>query len=255
MKHTFKTITLILLFAGFALCAGQTQPAPQTQKSPAAPSSNMTDKQKTSYSIGINIGMNLYEQQVDVDTTSLLKGIQDGLANQKPALTEAEIRATLMALQKQIVDRQEAQKKALAAKNKSEADTFLAQNKTKPGVVTLPSGLQYKIITAGKGPKPAATDTVTTNYKGTFLDGKQFDSSYDRGEPASFEVDGVIPAWTEALQLMPVGSKWQLFVPPNLGYGENGFQNAIPPNAALLFEVELISIGPKKADADKPEHP
>lgn len=251
MKHTLTTITLILLFAGFALCAGKPQTQPQTQ---TAPSSNMTDKQKTSYSIGINIGMNLYEQQVDIDSASLLKGIQDGLANSKPALSEAEIRATLMALQKQIVDRQEAQKKALAEKNKTEADKFLAENKAKPGVVTLPSGLQYKIITAGKGPKPAASDTIKANYKGTFLDGKQFDSSYDRGEPASFQVNAVIPAWTEALQLMPVGSKWQLFVPPSLAYGENGFQNVIPPNAALMFEVELLSIEPPgKADADK--HP
>ena len=253
MKHTLTTITLILLFAGYALCAGQPQTAPKAQ---TAPSSNMTEKQKTSYSIGINIGMNLFEQQVDVDSTSLLKGIQDGLANAKPALSEAEIRAALMALQKQIVDRQETQKKALAEKNKAEADKFFAENKTKPGVVTLASGLQYKIITTGKGPKPAATDTIKANYKGTFLDGKQFDSSYDRGEPASFQVNGVIPGWTEALQLMPVGSKWQLFVPPSLAYGENGFQNAIPPNSALMFEVELLSIEPKKADSQKPpEHP
>jgi len=250
MKHILLTFTLILIVCT-ALFAQQTQTKPQTAPTQTKPASTMTDKQKTSYSVGLNIGMNLYEQQVEVDATSLFKGIQDGLANATPALSEAEIRATLMTLQKQIIDRQDAQKKELANKNKTEADTFLAKNKAKPDIVTLPSGLQYKIITVGKGPKPAATDTVTTNYKGSFLDGKQFDSSYDRGEPASFTVNGVIPAWTEALQLMPVGSKWQLFVPPDLAYGENGFQNVIPPNAALLFEVELISIQPQKEEPEQ----
>jgi FKBP-type peptidyl-prolyl cis-trans isomerase FklB len=250
MKQISITITFIMLMIGASLFAQQTQTAP-TQ---TAPTSTMTDKEKTSYSIGINIGLNLHEQQVEVDSPSLLKGIQDGLANAKPALSEAEIRAALMTLQKQIIDRQEAQKKELATKNQKEADAFLTENKAKPGVITLPSGLQYKILAEGKGPKPAATDTVTTNYKGTFLDGKQFDSSYDRGEPASFTVNGVIPGWTEALQLMTVGSKWQLFVPPGLAYGENGFQNVIPPNAALLFEVELISIEPTKSEDDQ-KHP
>jgi FKBP-type peptidyl-prolyl cis-trans isomerase FklB len=251
MKHIKTSLTLLLLVCTGAFAdQAQTAPAAKAPKTEQTQPSTMTDKQKTSYSIGLNIGLNLHDQEVQVDTTALLKGIQDGLANAKPALSEAEIRAVLMTLQKQIADRQETRKKDLATKNQTEADTFLAANKTKPGVVTLPSGLQYKIITEGKGPKPLATDTVTTHYKGTFLDGKQFDSSYDRGEPASFTVNGVIPGWTEALQLMAVGSKWQLFVPAKLAYGENGFQNVIPPNAALLFEVELISIQPKKAQEE-----
>ena len=243
--------TLILLLSTVDLFAQQTAP---TQTAPTQTAPAMTEQEKTSYSIGLNIGLNLFEQEVTVDVNSLTKGIQDGLANAKPALTEAEIRAVLINLQKQVADRQEAKRKATAEKNLNEADAFLAENKTKEGVVTLPSGLQYKVITEGKGPKPVATDTVVTNYKGTFLDGKTFDSSYDRGEPASFTVNGVIAGWTEALQLMPVGSKWQLFVPPKLAYGENGFQNVIPPNAALLFDVELISIQPKtEAEPEKKE--
>ncbi len=210
----------------------------------------MTDQEKTSYSIGLNIGMNLHEQEVKVDVGALTKGIQDGLADTKPALSEAEIRTVLTNLQKEVTDRQLAKRKTMADKNLKDAEAFLDQNKAKDGVVTLPSGLQYKVITEGKGPKPLATDTVVTHYKGTFLDGKQFDSSYDRGEPASFTVNGVIPGWTEALQLMPVGSKWQLFVPPKLAYGENGFQSVIPPNAALLFDIELVSIQPP-AEAEK----
>ncbi len=221
--------------------AAQTQP----QTAPA-----MSDKEKTSYSIGLNIGLNLHEQEVQIDVPSLTKGIQDGLGNAKPALSEADIRATLVTLQKEVAERQDAKKKTMAEKNIKEGDSLLTANKTKEGVVALPSGLQYKVITQGKGPKPTASDTVVTHYKGTFIDGKQFDSSYDRGEPATFTVNGVIPGWTEALQLMPVGSKWQLWVPSQLAYGENGFQNVIPPNAALLFEIELISIQPKKAEAE-----
>jgi FKBP-type peptidyl-prolyl cis-trans isomerase FklB len=249
MKNISIAVTLVVLL----FCAGlyAQQKTAQTQPAPAAQAaSTMTDKEKTSYSIGLNIGLNLHEQEVQIDVASLTKGIQDGLGNSKPALSEAEIRATLMTLQKQVAERQETKRKSLADKNSKEADTFLAANKAKEGVVTLPSGLQYKVITAGKGPKPTATDTVVTHYKGSFLDGKVFDSSYDRGEPATFTVNGVIAGWTEALQLMPVGSKWQLWVPPKLAYGENGFQNVIPPNATLTFEIELVSIQPKKAEAE-----
>ena len=250
MNKLYISVLIVLLSAAalFAEQTAQTQTAP-TQTAPA-----MTEQEKTSYSIGLNIGLNLFEQEVTVDVNSLTKGIQDGLANAKPALSEVEIRAVLMNLQKQVADRQEAKRKATADKNSKDAEAFFATNKTKEGVVTLPSGLQYKVITAGTGPKPVATDNVVTNYKGTFLDGKQFDSSYDRGEPATFTVNGVIAGWTEALQLMPVGSKWQLFVPSKLAYGENGFQNVIPPNAALLFDIELISIQPKtEGEAEKKE--
>jgi len=245
MKNISIAVALIVSLFSVGLYAEEKAAQTQPQSGPA-----MTDKEKTSYSIGLNIGLNLHEQEVQIDVASLAKGIQDGLANAKPALTEAEIRTVLMTLQKQVAEKQEAKKKSMAEKNSKEADTLLAANKAKEGVVALPSGLQYKVITIGKGAKPTATDTVVTHYKGTFIDGKQFDSSYERGEPATFTVNGVIPGWTEALQLMPVGSKWQLWVPSKLAYGENGFQNVIPPNAALLFEIELISIQPKKAEAE-----
>jgi FKBP-type peptidyl-prolyl cis-trans isomerase FklB len=245
MKNILIAVALFVTLFCAGLYAAEKAAQTQPQSGPA-----MTDKQKTSYSIGLNIGLNLHEQEVPIDFATLSKGIQDGLANAKPALSEAEIRTVLMALQKEVADKQASKKKAMAEKNSKEADTFLTANKAKQGVVTLPSGLQYKVITQGKGPKPAATDTVVTHYKGTFMDGKQFDSSYERGEPATFTVNGVIPGWTEALQLMPVGSKWQLWVPSKLAYGENGFQNVIPPNAPLLFEIELVSIQPKKAEAE-----
>jgi FKBP-type peptidyl-prolyl cis-trans isomerase FklB len=238
MKRISIAVTLVVLLC----CAGLFA---QQQTAPAQSAPTMTDQQKKSYSIGLNIGLNLFEQEVTVDVASLTKGIQDGLANSKPALSEEEIRTVLTNLQKEVADRQEVKRKALADKNSKDADAYLAENKTKEGVVTLPSGLQYKILKAGTGPKPLATDTVVTHYKGTFLNGQQFDSSYDRGEPATFTVNGVIPGWTEALQLMPVGSKWQLVIPPKLAYGEKGFQNVIPPNSTLLFDIELISIQPK----------
>ena len=238
MKRISITVALVVLLSWAVLFA-------QQQTAPAQTAPTMTDQQKQSYSIGLNIGLNLFEQEVKVDVSSLTKGIQDGLANSKPALSEEEIRTVLTNLQKEVSDRQEAKRKTLADKNSKDAEAYLAQNKTKEGVVALPSGLQYKILKAGTGPKPLATDTVVTHYKGTFLDGRQFDSSYDRGEPATFTVNGVIPGWTEALQLMPVGSKWQLVIPPKLAYGEKGFQNVIPPNSTLLFDIELVAIQPK----------
>jgi len=136
--------------------------------------------------------------------------------------------------------------KELGEKNKKDGDAFLAENKGKEGVVALPSGLQYKILKAGDGEKPKSTDTVVCNYRGTLLNGKEFDSSYKRGQPATFPVSGVIKGWTEALQLMPVGSKWQLFIPPDLAYGDRGAGNDIAPGATLIFEVELLSIQPKQ---------
>jgi FKBP-type peptidyl-prolyl cis-trans isomerase FklB len=244
MKRLSIAVALVVLLSWAALFA-------QQQTAPAQTAPTMTNQQKQSYSIGLNIGLNLFEQEVKIDVASLTKGIQDGLANSKPALSEEEIRAVLTNLQKEVADRQEVKRKTLADKNSKDAEAYLAQNKTKEGVVALPSGLQYKILKAGTGPKPVATDTVVTHYKGTFLNGQQFDSSYDRGEPATFTVNGVIPGWTEALQLMPVGSKWQLVVPPKLAYGEKGFQNVIPPNSTLLFEIELVGIQPKTAPEKK----
>jgi len=160
-------------------------------------------------------------------------------------LTDAEAQAALAELQAEVRKKQDAEAQAAAEANMKEGEAFLADNKTKEGVVTLPSGLQYKILTPGTGPKPTASDTVVCNYRGTFINGTEFDSSYKRGQPASFPVGQVIKGWTEALQLMPVGSKWQLFIPPDLAYGQRGAGGAIGPNATLIFEVELLSIKEK----------
>jgi FKBP-type peptidyl-prolyl cis-trans isomerase FklB len=221
------------------------QPAPAQPAAPAPPPLNpafQTQKQQEGYALGMNIGRGLTRQSVDVDVDSLLKGLKDTLSGSKLVLSDQEATATLSELQQEVREKQQlAEMKAGEANMKAGAD-FLAANKTKEGVVALPSGLQYKIITAGTGPKPASTDTVVCNYKGTLLDGTEFDSSYKRGQPASFPVGQVIKGWTEALQLMPVGSKWELFIPPDLAYGSRGAGGVIGPNATLIFEVELISI-------------
>jgi FKBP-type peptidyl-prolyl cis-trans isomerase FklB len=199
-------------------------------------------KEKMSYIIGMDIGNNLKNQSVEIDPNILAKGIRDALAGGKPLLTEQEIRETMAVFQKEMAVKQE----AAAQKNKKEGEAFLAENKKKDGVKTLPSGLQYKVIKKGSGKKPTSSDTVTTNYRGTLIDGTEFDSSYRRGQPATFPVNGVIPGWTEALKLMEVGSKWQLFIPSNLAYGERGAGSNIGPNRTLIFEIELISIQEKK---------
>jgi FKBP-type peptidyl-prolyl cis-trans isomerase FklB len=209
-------------------------------------------KQKASYAIGMNWGTGLHRQGIDVDSAALIQGMKDALAGGKTLLTEDEARSALMQLQKEMQEKQQAKAAAEGDANKKEGDAFLAANKTKEGVVTLPSGLQYKILKEGNGPKPTASDSVVCNYKGTLINGTEFDSSYKRGEPATFPVTGVIKGWTEALQLMPVGSKWQLFIPPDLAYGPRGTPGGpIGPNATLIFEVELISIKDKNPPPDK----
>ena len=201
-----------------------------------------SEKDKVSYSIGLNIGNNFKSQSVDINSDILAKGIKDALSGSKPLMTETEIQETMAAFQKEMNAKQAERIKELAEKNKKEGEAFLAENKKKNEVKTTASGLQYKIIKPGNGPKPKATDTVAVNYRGTLIDGKEFDSSYKRGEPASFPLNGIIPGWTEAMQLMPVGSKWQLFLPPALAYGERGSGREIGPNATRVFEVELLSI-------------
>ena len=189
----------------------------------------------------MDIGGNLKRQSVEVDPDLLAKGVKDSYGGGKAILTEDEARKTITDFQKTLMAKQAETMHKLAEKNKGEGEKFLAENGKKEGVKTLPSGLQYKEITPGKGKSPKTTDTVTTHYKGTLIDGTEFDSSYKRGQPATFQVSGVIPGWTEALQLMKEGAKWQLFVPSNLAYGEKGAGREIGPNATLIFEVELIS--------------
>jgi FKBP-type peptidyl-prolyl cis-trans isomerase FklB len=201
-----------------------------------------TKKDSLSYSLGVNIGKNFKQQSIDIDPNVLAGGIKDALSGGQTALTEEQVRSVVAALETELMAKQQEAMRALGEKNKRDGAVFLSENKKKTGVVTLPSGLQYKVLTKGTGKKPKATQTVTVNYRGTFLDGTEFDNSYTRGEPATFAVNGVIKGWTEALQLMPAGSKWQLYVPPELAYGEHGAGQVIPPQSTLIFEVELLSV-------------
>jgi FKBP-type peptidyl-prolyl cis-trans isomerase FklB len=210
-----------------------------------------TDKDKQSYAIGLNVGKSLHRDDIDIDPKIVVQGMQDALADGKLLLTDDQIKTVMTDLQNQVRQKQEAKRQALTEANKKDGAAFLAANAAKPDVVTLPSGLQYKVLTPGTGPKPTATDSVICNYRGTLLDNTEFDSSYKRGQPATFPVSGVIKGWTEALQLMPVGSKWQLFIPADLAYGERG-QRTIGPNATLVFELELLSIQPPAPPAATP---
>jgi len=200
---------------------------------------------------GAGLGANLKRQSVEYDPALVVQGFKDALTGAKTRITPGEAQAVLKEVQEEVAKEQQAKMKEVGAKNKAEGDAFLAANKSKEGVVTLQSGLQYKILTEGTGPRPTAADTVVCNYRGTLVDGTEFDSSYKRGQPATFPVGGVIKGWTEALQLMSVGSKWQLFIPPDLAYGERGAGADIGPNATLIFEVELVSIQEKPKAQEK----
>jgi FKBP-type peptidyl-prolyl cis-trans isomerase FklB len=240
--------------AATAKKAGTKSGQTSTTQTPA-PLALKTPKDKLSYSVGMNIGKSFKRDNVDVDPAILLRAIKDVLGGGKLLMTDQEAQSTLTALQADLRKKQEQDAQQLAETNKKEGDAFLAANKTKDGVVALPSGLQYKILQEGTGPKPTAADTVTVNYRGTLLDGTEFDSSYKRGQPASFPVGQIIKGWTEALLLMPVGSKWQLFIPPDLAYGSRQPGPTIGPNSTLVFEVELLSIQPKPAAAPAPATP
>ncbi len=209
-----------------------------------------------SYAIGMQIGRGIKGDDIDVDIEQFTKGFADALKDGKPGLTEVQLRAAMMGLQEIMQAKAAVKAKEMAAKakvesekNKKDGDAFLAANKKKEGVTTLPSGLQYKVLKAGKGASPKATDTVSTHYHGTLTNGTVFDSSVERGEPVSFQVNRVIPGWTEALQKMKVGDKWQLFIPSELAYGERGAGDDIGPNSVLTFEVELLGI--ESEDKDK----
>jgi FKBP-type peptidyl-prolyl cis-trans isomerase len=197
------------------------------------------EKSKVSYAIGMTIGHNFQQQGIDVDTGLFMRGLTDAKSGGATLLTMPEMQATLKQFQQDMAAKQAKLRAAQAETNKLAGEAFLATNKNNPGVIALPDGLQYQILTAGTGAKPAADATVTVNYRGTFLDGTEFDSSAKSGHPAEFHANQVIPGWTEALTNMPVGSKWRLFIPSELAYGERG-NRGIPPNSTLIFEVELI---------------
>jgi FKBP-type peptidyl-prolyl cis-trans isomerase FklB len=201
-----------------------------------------SEREKLSYGLGVEMGNNLKRQGVDIDAALLTQGLRDALTGGQLLLGEAECREAVMAFQKELMAKQQEAQKVRSEKAKAEGDAFLLANAKKEGVTTLPSGLQYKVITPGSGPFPKATDTVTVHYRGRLVDGTEFDSSYKRNEPTSFPVNGVIAGWTEALQLMKVGSKWELYIPAKIAYGDRGAGSVIPPGATLIFEVELLSI-------------
>jgi FKBP-type peptidyl-prolyl cis-trans isomerase FklB len=209
-------------------------------------------KDKVSYSIGLDIGSTLKKQNIDVNADVLSTGLKDALSGAKPQLTEEQIKETMTTFSKELTDKQQAKMQEAAQKNATEGEKFLAENKTKPGVKTTASGLQYKVMKEGNGPSPKETDTVVTNYRGTLINGTEFDSSYKRNEPVTFPVNGVIKGWTEALQLMKKGAKYQLFVPAGLAYGPRGAGQEIGPNATLIFEVELVDIKPAPSASAPP---
>ena len=265
--HRYFFVTAILLASGMMLpeaaraqqssaanpqqstsTKSQSSSGTATHRTPARSQDALTlttQKAKASYAIGMQIGASLSRQSLDIDPAILERGIKDGIAGTKPLLTQDEMKATLTAVQQQVMQQQQAKLAAEAAVNKKEGDAFLAANKTKPGVVTLPSGLQYKVLQQGTGPKPTANDTVVCNYRGTLINGKEFDSSYKRGQPAIFPVSKVLlKGWTQALQLMPTGSKWELYVPADLAYGDRQAGPDITPDSTLIFDVELVSIKP-----------
>jgi FKBP-type peptidyl-prolyl cis-trans isomerase FklB len=202
--------------------------------------------EKASYALGMNYGRNLAKNSIDADKPSLLRGLKDTLTGEKPLLTADVAQAALTESRIRSSVKQDEMHKQVAEANRKDGAAFLASNKTKEGVVVLPSGLQYKILKRGAGARPTASDAVNCNYRGTLLNGDEFDSSYKRGDPATFMLREAIPGWAEALQLMPVGSKWQLFIPPELAYGDAGRGTDIGPDATVILEVELVSIIQRK---------
>lgn len=226
--------------------------------SPAASQENAalpTEKDKVSYALGMSIGAQLLHQPISLDPKIFEQGLNDVLAGGHTALSPEEARQVLVEAQVELQQKEQEKMRALAASDKQEGDAFLAANKAKPGVTTLPDGLQYKVLRAGTGPKPKLTDTVVCNYRGTLVNGTEFDSSYKRGKPVTVPVAHLIKGWTEALQLMPVGSKWRLFVPASLAYGDRAAGPLIGPDSTVIFDVELVSIVPAAATPAAPAAP
>ena len=244
-----KTLLASVIAASVALTACNEQKAAEPAKTEAPAAQLESNVAKVSYGIGLNIASNFRQQNIELDKAAFEKGLTDGFDGNEPALEQQVIMQAMQSFQKEQMEKQVADRKASADTNKAEGDKFLADNKAKDGVKTTDTGLQYKVITEGEGKKPTADDTVVVHYRGTLLDGEEFDSSYSRNEPATFGVGAVIPGWTEALQMMPVGSKYELFIPADLAYGEGGAGAKIGPNEVLVFEVELLDIVAPEAQA------
>jgi FKBP-type peptidyl-prolyl cis-trans isomerase FklB len=271
-----KRIGIAVLALGLLVCGANAQDSPA--KSPAAPPAKApasaaqtpaakapaaktpasttelkSQKDKLSYAIGMEMGKGVKTQGIDVDPNLLMQGLKDGLSDSKSLMSDDELRQVITGLQQDVRQKQMQAQQAAASENKTKGEAFLAENAKKDGIVALPDGLQYRILAAGQGKKPAAADTVLCNYKGTFLDGTEFDGSEKAGKPVPFQVSGVIPGFKEVLQLMPVGSKWQVFIPSNLAYGERGAGNVIAPNSTLIFEIELVGIQDPAQPASAPQ--
>jgi len=210
--------------------------------SAAEPVEPKTESDKISYSVGYRLGSDFKRQEVDIKSDMLVQGIEDATSGGEALMTEEEMRTVMMSLANRVKAEQMEKMKKQGAENVKAGEAFLAENAGKEGVKTTDSGLQYKVITAGEGKSPQKSDKVTVHYRGTLIDGTEFDSSYSRGEPATFGVGQVIPGWTEALQLMKEGDKWEIVIPSQLAYGERGAGAKIPPSSTLIFEVELISV-------------
>lgn len=260
MRKTLALPALLLVAAAVAAGAQQSgqqsgqkpaeKPAMQPTQAPAQPGAagkpeSLLDR--ASYIIGLNLGKSLKTNDIQANTDLIVKGLRDGLSGGQALFTDEEMQTAMQSFQQQVAQQQEAKQKVAGDKNKTDGEGFLMKNKERKEVKTTASGLQYEVLTEGTGAAPKATDTVTVNYKGTLMDGTTFDSSYDRGQPATFVLNQVIPGWTEGVQLMKVGSKYKFYIPSALGYGERGAGGVIGPNATLVFEVELVSIGQPEA--------
>jgi FKBP-type peptidyl-prolyl cis-trans isomerase len=213
----------------------------------------VTEQDKRGYALGVELGLDVAKHGADINHHLVIQGMRDALAGKKFLMTADDMNAVLIEMQKEQREKMALARKELAEQNRKDGEAFFAANKSKEGVVTLPSGLQYKVLKAGDGNKPSLADKVVCHYRGSLLDGTEIDSSYQRNEPSTLPLKGVIKGWTEALQLMPVGSKWQIFVPSELGYGERGDGRNISPNAALIFEIELLSIQNKAETKVSPQ--
>jgi FKBP-type peptidyl-prolyl cis-trans isomerase FklB len=257
MKRIRITLMALLICSALASYADDAKPGPSSTDNSPPTSALKDDKDKISYSLGVDIGRTLQRLELDLNIPALSQGIADVLGNKPKALTDEQVQQTLQAFQQQLMKKQQEamskkqdEMKVAAEKNKADGKKFLDDNAKKPGVKSTASGLQYKVIKEGTGDKPSDTDTVETNYRGTTIDGKEFDSSAKHGTSFTLPVNGVIKGWAEALKMMPVGSKWQIYVPAELAYGDEGYGDDIPPGSTLVFDLELLNI--KKAANNPP---
>lgn len=251
---SFRSILAMLALAVVPFAQAQNTPAPaaqgaaqgqaqaqQQQARPAAPAVPV-DRSKVSYAIGYEIGRDFIEKKMDVDVNQVIRAIQDGYAKRQPAVPEADMRAQLGAMREKMIGEARVKFEQMARDNKVKSDRFMAENRAKKGIVALPSGIQYRVIEDGNGRKPTTTSQVTVHYRGSLSSGLEFDSSFARGQPASFKVDTVIDGWKEILPLMKVGDHWQVFLPPEKAYGMRGQAPVIGPNEALVFDIKLIDV-------------